>query len=135
MSINITNKMETIVWNDITNNGERKHSIWKPNNLWNSIRYTDKIPEEDRLIIDLAFNNLYYNSAWFRSMCDVPKIGIFVRNGFHFNNQDDDPHITFKFSGFDDAYQVDKQYYHAYFDKSTRLIKNMSYVQSIDLFV
>ena len=121
------------MWNDINSNGERKHTIWKNHGAWTSIQYVKEISEEDRLIIDLAFNHLYYNSAWFNGKCNIPKIGIFVRNGFHITGTNTQPHITFQFRGygFDD---VDNTYYHAYFDTNTRLIVNMTLVNTIPLF-
>jgi hypothetical protein len=69
------------------------------------------ISEEDRLIMEIAFNNLYYNSVWFRN-CETPKIGVFVRNGFHFSGGEALPHITFQFRGYGND-EVDTQYYHA----------------------
>jgi hypothetical protein len=121
------------IWTDITSNGERKHSIWKELGAWCSITYAkEEGNEEDRLIIDLAFNHLYYNSRWFHDMCNTPKIGIFVRNGFHFTGNNTNPHITFQFRGYGN--EVDSTYYHAYFDRNTKLIVNMTIINQITLF-
>ena len=122
----------TTFWTDTSATGERKHSIWKPNNFWTSITYTADISEEDRLIMDIAFNNLYYNSMWFQSSCDIPRIGIFVRNGFHFGEEESLPHITFQFRGYGTEI-VDNQYYHAYFDKTSKLIIKMTHIEHIIL--
>ena len=124
--------MTDTLWTDTLANGLRKHNIWKPNGRWNSITYTAEISEEDRLIIDIAFNNLYYNSAWFNGMCETPKIGIFVRNGFHFSGNDITPHITFQFRGYGNE-EIDTQYYHANFDRTTKLIVKMTHISVINL--
>jgi hypothetical protein len=121
------------MWNDTNANGERKHSIWREQGKWTSITYAFDIEETDRLVMDIAFNHLYYNSAWFHGMCNTPKVGIFVRNGFHLSGNSSDPHITFQFRGYGDI-DIDKTYYHAYFDRTTKLIVNMSLVTSIPLF-
>ncbi len=68
------------MWNDTNANGERKHSIWKEQGKWSSISYVRDIEETDRLVMDIAFNHLYYNSAWFHEMCNTPKVGIFVNS-------------------------------------------------------
>ena len=122
----------TDLWTDTLPNGVRKHNIWKPSNRWTSITYTPEINEEDRLIIYIAFNNLYYNSMWFNGICETPKIGIFVRNGFHFSGNETLPHITFQFRGYGND-DIDNQYYHASFDKTTKLIVKMTHISVISL--
>jgi len=124
--------MTDTFWTDTSANGERKHSIWRPNGRWNSITFAPDISEEDRFIMTIAFNHLYYNSGWFNSNCEAPKIGVFVRNGFHFSGGEALPHITFQFRGYGTEI-IDTQYYHAYFDKTTKLIVKMTHIQHINL--
>ena len=107
------NSYNMSICTDTTANGERKHSIWKPNGKWNSITYAPGINEEDRFIIDIAFKHLYCNSGWFQGMCDMPAVGIYVRNGLHFSGNDTQPHITFQFRGCGN-FDVDNTYYHAF---------------------
>ena len=78
--------MTDTLWTDTAANGVRKHNIWKQNNKWSSITFNTNINEEERFIMEVAFNNLYYKSAWFNRMCETPKIGVYVRNGFHFSD-------------------------------------------------
>ena len=122
------------MWNDTNANGERKHTIWKELGSWTSITYSGEIlNEEDKLVMDIAFNHLYYNSKWFHDMCNTPRIGIFVRNGFHISGNTTHPHITFQFRGYGNV-DVDNTYYHAYFDRTTKLVLNMSHVSNVPLF-
>ena len=129
-----TETMDNFVWDDKAKNGEIKHTIWKPNANWNSIRYSPEIPEMDRLHIDLAFNQLYYTNDWFASMLDQPQTGVFVRNGFHINRETDEPHITFRFQQYGDIGTLQTSHYHAYFDRKTRLIVGVSYVDVKTIF-
>ena len=131
---NIINANNMSIWNDTTGNGDRKHSIWKELGAWCSITYVKEIiNEEEKLIIDLAFNHLYYNSKWFHDMCNTPSIGIFVRNGFHISGNTTHPHITFQFRAYGDI-DVDNTYYHGYFDRNTKLISQMTLINTIPLF-
>ena len=126
--------MDNFVWDDKAKNGEIRHTIWKPDGSWNSIRYSPEIPEMDRLHIDLAFNQLYYTNDWFASMLDQPNTGVFVRNGFHINRETEEPHITFRFQQYGDTTGIQTSHFHAYFDKKTRLIVGISFVEVKTIF-
>ena len=133
---NNQNIMSSIEWNDTGKNNVRLYSIIKENGCYVSIKYGDDIGDIDRFIIQNAFTQLYYTSHWLQDMCNLQlQIGIYVRNGFHYGTSDSLPHITFCFTQYADNNQnCNTNFYHAYFDKKSRRIYNVTRVQTVDLW-
>ena len=121
-----------ICWCDIGANGQRRYAIRREGNLYTSIKFSSYITEIDKLMIELAFTHFYHTSAWLKTVCERPKTGIYVRNGFHKNYSGDTPHITFCFQGFEERSSSKSCYYHANFDVNTRLIKMINCINVCD---
>ena len=127
--------MSSIEWNDTGKNNVRLYSIIKENGCYVSIKYGEDVNDNDSLIIQNAFTQLYYTSQWLVDMCNhQQQIGIYVRNGFHYGTNENLPHITFCFTRYTDNNQNNNtNFYHAYFDKRTRIVCNVTQIQMINL--
>jgi len=126
-------------WNDKSKSGTRLYSIIKPNSTYVSIHFGEDQPNGgvngiDRLIIQGAFMQLYYTSPWFMEQCNERFVGIHVRNGFHLSNNDTVQHITFCFTEHKFGKFERGSHYHAYFDQKTRMIADITCVQSVNLW-
>ena len=143
--ISIITKMEVI-----TNTNMTQETIinWEINQKSNDVNYSiicedgsyisiimadKKLTEREKDWIDKAFTHLYYTSSIIQNARKehIGAIGIFVRNGFHFDDKDVYPHITFNFRYYNQEGVERTPMFHAYFDLRTRLINRLTRIEEL----